>query len=339
MLAEMAIGYEATRLLCHKAAAGIDAGKPDSIVSSYAKAYGADAAMEASTERRPDLRRLRLHQGLPGREADARREAAPDLRGDQPDPAHGHRPQRPRRVGVDSADRLSFRNIGAADVELAASVFVECFSAPPWNEPWTLAAAVRRIGLFASAPTFRGVLALEEGRVVAMAVGQVEGLVARKSVSDPRRSALCRADRTPELARSCSTTSWGSCRGTTMSARSYLLTDAASSAESFYVARGFHRSERKIVLSLGLGMAALRREERGLGTSLSLAVTAEVGYGVRCAWARALRFAERARWRPVAPPDGRWAPRRSAGRRSTAGPLANRPVSYSDGPFFISAGE
>src|SRR5450631_2185223 len=50
MLAEMAIGYEATRLLCHKAAAGIDAGKPDSIVSSYAKAYGADAAMKASTD-------------------------------------------------------------------------------------------------------------------------------------------------------------------------------------------------------------------------------------------------------------------------------------------------
>ena len=44
MLAEMAIAYESTRLLCHKAAWGIDTGKPDSIVSSYAKAYGADAA-------------------------------------------------------------------------------------------------------------------------------------------------------------------------------------------------------------------------------------------------------------------------------------------------------
>jgi acyl-CoA dehydrogenase len=50
MLAEMAIAYEATRLLCHKAAAGIDAGKPDSIVSSYAKAYGADAAMRVATD-------------------------------------------------------------------------------------------------------------------------------------------------------------------------------------------------------------------------------------------------------------------------------------------------
>jgi acyl-CoA dehydrogenase len=50
MLAEMAIAYESTRLLCHKAAWSIDSGKPDSIVSSYAKAYGADAAMRVSTD-------------------------------------------------------------------------------------------------------------------------------------------------------------------------------------------------------------------------------------------------------------------------------------------------
>jgi acyl-CoA dehydrogenase len=50
MLADMAIAYEATRLLCHKAASGIDGGKPDSIVSSYAKAYGADAAMQVATD-------------------------------------------------------------------------------------------------------------------------------------------------------------------------------------------------------------------------------------------------------------------------------------------------
>ena len=49
MLAEMAISYEATRLLCHKAAVAVDSGDIQSIVSSYAKAYGADAAMAAST--------------------------------------------------------------------------------------------------------------------------------------------------------------------------------------------------------------------------------------------------------------------------------------------------
>ena len=50
MLAEMAIAYESTRLLYHKAAWAIDNGKLDTIVSSYAKAYGADAAMRVATD-------------------------------------------------------------------------------------------------------------------------------------------------------------------------------------------------------------------------------------------------------------------------------------------------
>ncbi len=50
MLADMAIAYEATRLLCHKAAWKVDTGELDSIVSAYAKAYGADEAMKATTD-------------------------------------------------------------------------------------------------------------------------------------------------------------------------------------------------------------------------------------------------------------------------------------------------
>src|SRR5512146_2757610 len=50
MLAEMAIAYESTRLLCHKAAWAIDGGGTESIVSSYGKAYGADAAMRVATD-------------------------------------------------------------------------------------------------------------------------------------------------------------------------------------------------------------------------------------------------------------------------------------------------
>ena len=50
MLAEMAIAYESTRLLCHKAAWRSTSGSADSIVSSYAKAYGADAAMRVATD-------------------------------------------------------------------------------------------------------------------------------------------------------------------------------------------------------------------------------------------------------------------------------------------------
>jgi len=50
ILAEMAIAYETTRLLYQKASWMVDQGKLDSIVSSYAKAYGADAAMRVTTD-------------------------------------------------------------------------------------------------------------------------------------------------------------------------------------------------------------------------------------------------------------------------------------------------
>jgi acyl-CoA dehydrogenase len=45
MLADMAIRLEATRLLYYKAALNLDRGVRDPIVSSYAKAFGADSAM------------------------------------------------------------------------------------------------------------------------------------------------------------------------------------------------------------------------------------------------------------------------------------------------------
>jgi acyl-CoA dehydrogenase len=50
MIAEMAIAYEATRLLTHKAAWQVDKGDLSAITSAYAKAYGADAAMRCATD-------------------------------------------------------------------------------------------------------------------------------------------------------------------------------------------------------------------------------------------------------------------------------------------------
>jgi len=50
MLAEMAMKYEATRLLMLKAAWSIAEGKLDAIESSYAKAFGADSAMAVATD-------------------------------------------------------------------------------------------------------------------------------------------------------------------------------------------------------------------------------------------------------------------------------------------------
>jgi len=50
MLANMAIKYEATRLLVHKAAWQIDQGGKNSVVASYSKAFGADSAMEVAVD-------------------------------------------------------------------------------------------------------------------------------------------------------------------------------------------------------------------------------------------------------------------------------------------------
>jgi acyl-CoA dehydrogenase len=50
MLAEMAIGAEATRLLYQKAAWNLDNGVRDPIVSSFAKAFGADKAMQSAVD-------------------------------------------------------------------------------------------------------------------------------------------------------------------------------------------------------------------------------------------------------------------------------------------------
>ena len=50
MLADMAIRVEATQLLYRKAAWNLDNGVRNPIVSSFAKAYGADAAMTTAVD-------------------------------------------------------------------------------------------------------------------------------------------------------------------------------------------------------------------------------------------------------------------------------------------------
>ncbi len=144
-----------------------------------------------------------------------------------------------------------FRSAAAADVEAAAGVFVACFSGPPWNEPWSREAAVRRLRLYATAPAFRGAVAVEEGRVVAVALGQIEGwtrgnlfLLQELCVLPERQRAglgkrllahlLSELQRTDDVV------------------NAYLLTDSGGAAESHFLGHGFRRSERKVVLTRAL---------------------------------------------------------------------------------------
>ncbi|HZL18510.1 MAG TPA: GNAT family N-acetyltransferase [Polyangia bacterium] len=147
-------------------------------------------------------------------------------------------------------NNLTIRTASADDVDLLADIFVRCFTGPPWNEPWSAATAARRFSLLTSAPAFRGMIAMEGDRAVALAVGQIEGwfegalfFLQELCVLPDRRgqgigghllshflSEIKHADRV---------------------LYTYLLTDSMSAAESFYTHRGFRRSDRKILLSIG----------------------------------------------------------------------------------------
>jgi len=55
-----------------------------------------------------------------------------------------------------------------------AALFVDVFSAPPWEEPWELADARKRLGDLFGVPGARGVCLVEDGRLLGFALGQVE---------------------------------------------------------------------------------------------------------------------------------------------------------------------
>ncbi len=152
---------------------------------------------------------------------------------------------------MNTANQLRIRDMVTSDLEAVASLFIACFATAPWNERWTLATAKIRLSLFASAPAFRGAVATEAGEVVAMALGQVEGwldgslfLLQEMCVSpNQQRSGVGTRLLDYLLVR---------VADADQVRAAYLLTNASSAAESFYLQRGFRRSDVKIVLGRGL---------------------------------------------------------------------------------------
>ena len=97
MLADMAKGIEASRLLTMQSAWLLDRGaqaQPNR--SAMAKCFATDVAMEATTDAVQVFGGNGYTKEYPGREADARRQADADLRGHQPDPARRDRPRADR---------------------------------------------------------------------------------------------------------------------------------------------------------------------------------------------------------------------------------------------------
>ena len=91
MIADMATKVEAGRLLVWNSAVLLDQGMRNTHGLLDGQALRRRLGDGDHRRRRAGLRRLRLHQGVPGREADARRQDHAALRGHQPDPAPGDR--------------------------------------------------------------------------------------------------------------------------------------------------------------------------------------------------------------------------------------------------------
>ena len=91
MIADMATKVEAGRLLVWNSAVHARPGRAQHAGLFDGQALRRRLGDGDRRRRRAGLRRLRLHQGVPGREADARRQDHAALRGDKPDPAPGDR--------------------------------------------------------------------------------------------------------------------------------------------------------------------------------------------------------------------------------------------------------
>ena len=98
-LADMSTEIDAARLLVYRAAWLKEQGRPHAEEGAKAKLFASEVARRQTGGGDPDPRRLRLHEGVPGRALLPRREDHRDLRGHERDPAARDRALDPRARG------------------------------------------------------------------------------------------------------------------------------------------------------------------------------------------------------------------------------------------------
>ena len=120
-LADMSTEIDAARLLVYRAAWLKEQGEPHTEAGAKAKLFASEMATPPDRRGDPDPRRLRLHEGVPGRALLPRREDHRDLRGDERDPAARDRPPDPRAAARAARRRREKpRRAGPADADLHA---------------------------------------------------------------------------------------------------------------------------------------------------------------------------------------------------------------------------
>lgn len=140
-----------------------------------------------------------------------------------------------------------FRSIVHTDVDALTALFVDCFNAPPWNDGWSYEAAFERLSAMLAARYARGYVAVVDGRLVGMLLGQKERWVADYHFALQEmcvRPSLQRSGIGSQLLRH----AVRELRAEKVE-KMYLITSPGDAAEAFYAKLGFRRSRGRIVMT------------------------------------------------------------------------------------------
>lgn len=142
------------------------------------------------------------------------------------------------------------RSILLDDLDELASLYVECFNSPPWNDGWSHESARDRLDDIFASRHFRGYVALFEHRIVGMLMGHKERWIRQHHFN---LQEMCVR---PPLQRSGIGTALLRHAAEHLNAegveRVYLLTLGGSLAETFYQKSGFYKSRGRIVMGRAL---------------------------------------------------------------------------------------
>lgn len=132
---------------------------------------------------------------------------------------------------------ISFQPFETEHLGQAARIYADCFNAPPWNDGWTVGAALKRLKTLLDFPNAFGLVAIRSEALLGLALGHCEpwsdGLhfYLNELCIDPvaQRQRIGRA-LLDELLRRLRRQGIGSV---------FLLTEESSAAEAFFIEQGF----------------------------------------------------------------------------------------------------
>ncbi len=141
---------------------------------------------------------------------------------------------------------LTFQPLTGDNVEAAAKVYVDCFNAPPWEDDWSLADAVKRLQTLLQFPGSASLVAKRDSKIVGLVIGHCEPwsdglhLYLNEMCVDPQEQCT-------GIGQTLLDEFFRQLRAQDI-VSVYLLTDKDSGAESFFRKNGFEDDSSSIKL-------------------------------------------------------------------------------------------